>query len=160
MSKPFKRDTELQESSFFHWRYLPRGRRGVSPVDPLALLDLLLLLGLFFFAQSSLVQRPVVPLELPRAPFLAGAPYTDLVVTISRENMIFFQDERTTMAGLRAAFAQAAYKQPDAGLVVEADGKVSYQTLLGVYQMAIEAGIDEVALATGLPQEETWEDAR
>ncbi|MFH0880287.1 MAG: biopolymer transporter ExbD, partial [Lentisphaerota bacterium] len=82
------------------------------------------------------------------SPFYSGVPYEAMVVTISQEGMIFFNDERTALKGLAQAFAQAAHDHPEATLVIEADGRVLHSTLAEIYNMAMGAGIRKVALAT------------
>ena len=85
--------------------------------------------------------------------FLFGFQEVDRAKTtsISQEGMMFFNDERMTMEELGAALAQAAFDQPDASLVIEADGRVPHRTLVQIYNMATAAGIKSVVLATRVP---------
>ncbi len=125
------------------------GRSGAGfwvQYAPLA--DLSLILFLFLLHGSALVLRPGIRLTLPPAPFTEGVPYGSLVVTISQEGMLFFRDERTTLEGLGPAFAQAARDKPGEILIVEADSRITHQTLVEIYNRAMQAGIPEVALAT------------
>ena len=80
--------------------------------------------------------------------FEGGEPYGSLVVTIAQEGMIFFNDERKTLDGLGNAFRQAVHDDPTARVLVEADGRVPHSMLVRIYNMAKEAGIKEVTLAT------------
>lgn len=73
-----------------------------------------------------------------------------MVVTISQEGMIFFNDERMTMDALPAALRRLARTNPGATLLLEADGHVFHDTLIQVYNMAV-AGIEKVTLATRVP---------
>ncbi|MCX6995620.1 MAG: biopolymer transporter ExbD, partial [Kiritimatiellaeota bacterium] len=94
--------------------------------------------------------RPGVTVNLPVAAFTGGAPYGALVVTVSQEGMVFFNDERTTLEGLPSAFAQAAHEQPGATLVIEADSRVTHGTPVALYNMARAAGLQQISLATRL----------
>lgn len=138
----------FENSPYFRWRYLPRRRLLRGLLDPVILADLLLLVGLFLFAHSTFVLKPAVRMNLPESVFAAGTRYGSLVVTLTQENLVFFNDERTTLNGLRSAFAQAAFEDADAVLVVEADGRVPHRTVVSIYNMAIEAGLREVAVVT------------
>ncbi len=131
--------------------YVPRHRCLRDPFHTMAILDVMLI-GLFFFLlQSSFVLQPAVRIRLPEGPFREGVPYSPLVVVVSQEGIVFFHDERTTMEGLPAAFQKAHHERPDTPLLVEADSRVPYSTVMEITRMAQLAGIPEVALATRVP---------
>jgi len=125
-----------------------RRRRGFIDVVPMT--DAVLLLFVFFITQSSFVLQPGIRLELPPSSFQAGADYGSLVVTVSQEGMVFFNDERTTLDGLAPDFSRAAHEEPDSPLVIEADGRVRHSSLVQIYNMAQEAGINVIYLANRL----------
>lgn len=136
-------------------RRFPLGLRPMpARVEPVPLADVVLLLLVFFLLNSSFVIQPAIRMELPAAPLRDGAPYGGMIVTLTQEGMIFFNDQRTTWEGLRSAFARAAHDHPGDPLIVEADGRVSHGTLIRVYRMAMTAGIREVALATAISDDE------
>lgn len=129
-------------------KYRPENRiaRGLVDVGPLV--DVTLLVFLFFMVNSSFVVQPGIVVNLPDSPFAAGAHYSRLVVTISQEGLIFFNDERTTLEGLASSFRQAVHENPDATLIVEADGRVQHNTLVDIYNMAMDVGLEKVVLGT------------
>jgi len=135
---------------YFHSRYQPQRRVRRGLIDAAPLVDVALLVLLFFVVNASFVVQPGVRLNLPAADFDAGAPYDSVVVTVAQEGMIFFNDERTTLEGLPAVFAQATYEDPEAQLIIEADERVQHGTLVEIYNMALETGIRKVTLATRL----------
>lgn len=120
--------------------------RGILDGAPLA--DVVLLVFFFFVIQSPFVLQPGIRISLPTmSSFSDGVGYGGLVVTMTQEGMVFFNDERTTLEGLGAAFRRAVHQDPDAVLLVAADGRVRHETLVRVYEMAKEAGISEVLQA-------------
>lgn len=123
--------------------------RGLLEVAPWV--NVVLLVLMFFIAQSSFVLRPGITVDLPAAPMTDGAGYRSLVVTLGRGNMVFFNDERTTLDGLATRLVDAARRDPDATLVVEADEHVENGALIRLYNMALAAGFPRVVLATRLP---------
>ena len=131
-------------------------RRPRAVFDALPLLDVILLLFLFLLMQSSFVLQPGIRVELPVAPFSDGTPFGELVVILSQEGMVFFNDERTTLEGLGAAFKQAVHEHGQNTLLVEADGRVRHEALITIYNTAREAGIREIILANRTPAPETW----
>ena len=120
--------------------------RGLIDVAPLV--DVALLLFLFFVMHASFVVQPGITVNLPETSFDAGAEYGSMEVMISQEKLVFFNDERTTLQGLASSFAQAHHINPGATLVIEADGRVPHQSIIQIYNMAMQAGITNVSVAT------------
>ena len=129
-------------------RFKGRHRRAVGPIEVTALLNVMLLTGMFLFASARFVLQPGVRVRLPAAPFSDGTPYGSRVLTLTQEGMVFFNDERMAMNRVEAALARTV---GDAPLLIEADEGTSYGTLMDVYALAAEAGIREVVLATRPP---------
>lgn len=129
-------------------RFKGRYRRAVGPIEVAALLNVVLLVGMFHFASSRFVLQPGVRVRLPEAPFLDGAPYGARVLTLSQEGMLFFNDEQMSVDGLGTALAQSAGDAGDSLLLIEADEGTTYGRLMEIYALAVKAGIREVVLAT------------
>ena len=140
--------TITERISYLRRRYRPHARLFKGPIDVVPLVNVVLLFMLFFILQSPFVMQPGITVNLPTASFASGVPYGAMVVMISQEGMMFFNDERTTMDGLAAALSQSVYDHPDMSLVIEADGRVQHNTLVQVYNLATAAGIRNVVLAT------------
>jgi biopolymer transport protein ExbD len=138
----------MAQAALFHRRFRPRCKlfRGRVAVVPLA--DIVLLLLLFLLTGFRFVLQPGFNVELPQAPFSEGAPYGPMVVVLTQEGIVLFNDERTTMEGLESAFGQAVHEHPDASIVVEADHRVQHGAIIRVLNMAAAAGVREVNLAT------------
>jgi biopolymer transport protein ExbD len=129
-------------------RFKGRYRRSVGPIEVAALLNIILLMGLFHFSASRFVLQPGVRVRLPVAPFLDGEVYGARVLTISQEGMLFFNDERLELDRLEDALV---HSRGEAALLIEADEGTPYGTLIEVYALAVKAGIREVVLATRPP---------
>jgi biopolymer transport protein ExbD len=135
-------------TSFLRRRFRPHYRLAAGFLDAVPLINVVLLFFLFFMANSPFVLQPGIIVNLPASPFNSGVPYGSMVVTISQEGMIFFQDDRVTMEGLAEALAREAKERPDSTLLLEADGRVFNDTLVQVYNVAVAVGIEKVVLAT------------
>jgi len=140
--------TDYSHTVFFPRPFRVRRPFMAFPFDALPLLDLALLLVFFFMIQGRFVMRPGIRVDLPAAPFTGGVGYEAMVVTLSQEGLVFFNDERTTLEGLASAFAQAAHQYPGVPLLIEADGRTPNSTIIEVLNMAMRAGIRNAALAT------------
>ena len=132
-------------------RFKGRYRRAVGPIEVTALLNVIVLVGLFHYASSRFVLQPGVRVRLPEAPFTDGAPYGARVLTLAQGGLMFFNDERMTLATLGPALARSGRVAAGSPLLIEADEGTSYGTLMDVYALAAEAGLREVVLATRPP---------
>ena len=132
-------------------RFRGRYRRAVWPIEVTALLNVIVLVGLFHYASSRFVLQPGVRVRLPEAPFTDGAPYGARVLTLAQGGLMFFNDERMTLATLGPALARSGRVAAGSPLLIEADEGTSYGTLMDVYALAAEAGLREVVLATRPP---------
>jgi biopolymer transport protein ExbD len=144
------RDDLYDRVFFFRGNYRPRRVVRRTFTGLVAFADALALLGLFLYAQSAFVLQPGVRVNLPTAPFTDGAAYGSMVVVVSQEGFVFFNDERIPLEGLASAFRQSAHDQENSTLLIEADAKVRQDTLVEIYNMAAEAGIRDVVLASRL----------
>ncbi|MCC5850553.1 MAG: biopolymer transporter ExbD [Verrucomicrobia bacterium] len=147
----------MKHSDIAHYRQLTalkrnftaRSRRFPPIVEPAAMVDVVLLILIFFIFSSTFVTRPGVWLSLPTLEESGeGIPLNAMVVTITQQNMIFFNDRLTTLEDLRPAFERMRFEHPNTPLVIEADDQVSLGTNMQVYQFARQAGIRDVAIAT------------
>ena len=132
-------------------RFKGRYRRAVGPIEVTALLNVVMLVGLFHFASARFVLQPGVRVRLPEAPFADGGPYGARVLTLAQGGLIFFNDERLSLEALGAALARAGNDPAAAPLLIEADAGTPYGTLMEVYALAAQAGLREVVLATRPP---------
>ncbi len=129
-------------------RFKGRYRRAVGPIEVTALLNIILLIGMFHYASSSFVLQPGVRVRLPVAPFTDGVPYGARVLTLSQEGMMFFNDERMSMDRLANALLRVGDEAGNTPLLIEADEGTPYGTLMEVYALAVKSGLREVVLAT------------
>ncbi len=134
--------------SFLRRRYRTRLRYAKGVISAVPLADLVLIILMFLIMNSWYVLKPAVYVNLPEAPFVSGVRAGAMVVTISREGLVFFNDERTTLEGLRRGFARGVDDWPDAPVIIQADQRVDHGAIVRIYNMAMEAGVGEVAIAT------------
>ena len=144
---PNERSPIYQTTLSFRRNLRPRKSvfKGVLDIAPIA--DVALLMLTFFMANSSFVLQPGILVDLPDAEFVAGTAYGDMIVTISQQGFVFFNDEKTTLDGLAEAFARTPGRA-DQTLVIQADRGVSHDTVVRIYDMAQRANIRRVALGT------------
>ncbi len=129
-------------------RFKGRYRRAVGPVEVTALLNVIILVGMFILASQHFVLQPGVRVRLPETPFLDGALYGPRVLTLSQEGMAFFNDEQIELSDLEGHLQRT---DGDFVLLIEADEGTRYGTLMDVYSRAVRSGVRDVVLATRPP---------
>lgn len=120
-----------------------------GPADPAPLVDIVFLLLIFLVLSSPLVLQPGIGvLDLPSSNTRAAASFQGLVVTVTRENLIFFNNQRITIEDLRKSLRTAAHQFPRQELIIKADRQVPHGIVVQVMSLALEAGITAVNWAT------------
>lgn len=134
-----------------HRTFLPRRRTGRGFLTGTIFLDAALLLSAFILATSPFVLKPGIALDLPVASKAGGIRFNDLVLQLSSEGVLFFNDEMVTLDTLEPALRAAVEKRPDSALILEADRSISQETTAAVYDAAAAAGFRQVFIATRHP---------
>jgi biopolymer transport protein ExbD len=118
-------------------------------IDPAPMVDIVFLLLIFLVLSSPFVLQPGFGLvEMPRAAGATSASLQGLVVTISRDNLLFFNAQPTTLERLPEQLRQAARETRSPELILKADRQVGYETIVKLISIALDAGISAVNLAT------------
>lgn len=138
-----------EQQTGLRWRRLqPKYRLSRGPMPVVALVNVALLIMLFMIWGSEIVLRPGMIVQLPVAAFVSGAPCGHRVVTVTQEGQVFFDDDRIPMDRLGPALSRAVQKNGDLSMTIEADARVSYETIVRVMNLAAAAGIRQINLAT------------
>lgn len=138
-----------------HRIFLPRRRTGRGFLTGTVFLDAALLLCAFVLASSHFVLKPGIALELPVASQTDGIQFNDMVLSISREGLFFFNDEQVQPDHLESVLHAAALERPGIALILEADAATSQALAAGVYDAAARAGFRQVFIATRNPAPES-----
>ena len=120
-------------------------------VDPAPLVDVIFLLLLFFLLSSPFVMQSGFGVILPAADVPTASSFQTLVVTVTRENLMFFNTQPTDLAKLQKDLEAAAQHGRSVELVIKADKQVSQGTLVDIMNAAVKAGISSINIATRPP---------
>jgi len=116
-------------------------------IDPAPMVDVVFLLLIFFVLSSSFVLQPGFKVDLQPSDVKTTGVFRGQVVTVTRENLLFYNQQRTTLEGLQKAL-QAAGQQRVQELIIKADKQVPHGTVVQIMTLAVEAGIPSVNIAT------------
>ncbi len=124
--------------------------RGQLDVAPWA--GLFFLLSLFFVLQSSLFFVPGVRIELPTASGaeLGGVTNATVSVMVDRDSRIFYNHQLVVDGNTLKRRLETAVRAAHSGLtlIIQADRRLDLQKLMELKQLATEAGIKEILLAS------------
>ena len=131
-----------------HRTFMPRRRTGRGFLTGVVFLNAALLFSAFVLATSHFVLKPGILLNLPVASQTEGIQFNDMVLSISREGFLFFNDEQVKPADLESVLRSAVQERPGNALILEADASTPQATAASVYDAAARAGFRQVFIAT------------
>jgi biopolymer transport protein ExbD len=140
-SDPHKRSKALRQ---FKTSRKPVGIFTIS----VAFCDASFMVLAFFLVISPFVLQPGINMSLPESPFSGGARFGSMVLSITRGDRFYFNDERLGDDRLPSVLKEAAKESPGMPLIIEADERVSHGTVVEAWNAALAAGIGEVSIAT------------
>ena len=116
-------------------------------VDPAPLVDVVFLLLLFFILSSPFVMQAGFGVDLQQSNQPTITTFQYLVVTVTRDNLIFFNDQPVLVEKLEQSLREAVQKGRGRELIIKADKQVSHGTVTQIMGIALKAGITMVNMA-------------
>lgn len=155
-------EQSLRTVSGLRTRFFPRNRISHGLVSMGPWLDLVLLAILFVLVDSRVALAPGIRVDLPQSTLPDGSRPHLVVVVLSvdgagdgrRREIVFFDDERfrvereDQMLALREAMSSRSRHIENAELLIQSDQRVNHGTVVRLMNLAAEAGIAKVNLAS------------
>lgn len=116
-------------------------------VDAAPLVNVVFLLLLFFVLNSSFVMVPGVQVSLPSSGMPLTANFQSLVVTVARDDLIFFHDQPVSMDKLEQALRESVQQGHGHELIINAGEQVSHGTVIEIMGVANRVGITTINMA-------------
>ncbi len=116
-------------------------------IDPAPMVDIVFLLLIFIALSSPYVVQPGLAIDLTSARPNVNS-FQGVVLTVSRDDLMFFSNQKTNLEGLRSVLERAAAQSRNQTLVIKADRRVSNDTIIQIFSIAREAGFSAVNWAT------------
>ena len=129
-------------------RRATRPLRG--PLDVTAMIDVVLLLLIFFMLNSSFVLQPGIEVTPPRG-LDTGVRDTRYVINITGggEPRIFFNEQLLPIEKLKSQLSRLGRRMDDARVIIRADRDVSHGTVTEVMNLAIQSGLSVIIATQG-----------
>lgn len=121
-------------------------RRVALELTPL--IDVVLMLVIFFMLTTTFVAGTGIKVDLPQGQAVQQPRESDAVITLTQEGRLYYQNERVSLEKLRSALQQTFQQQPGVRLVIKADTQVQHGQVVEVMDMAKIVGIEKLAIAT------------
>jgi biopolymer transport protein ExbD len=138
----------------------PRGGEGGEEADLFVdinitpLTDIFLVLLIIFMVTSSVMasdtaQRAGMKVNLPRgATKEVATSGKDLTVAITTEGKLVLEGQEVAPDTLKARFEEAAKRDPETQVIVQADEQAHHGRVVGVMELAKAAGLRRLAIGT------------
>ncbi len=129
-------DMENEKSPYILWPQL-------TP-----LVDIVLILLIFFSLSSSFIILPGTKIELPISGFAWKKGKEEIHITLTYDNLLFLDNKPINWENLTWELEKKALKFPRAILVIHADKRALHGKVIQIMESAREAGIKKFAIAT------------
>ena len=126
-----------------------RGEKPKATVDMTSLIDLtFLLLGTFIVTLPALEQGVSIMLPRAKTDELPTKDRKANVVTINKDNVIFFKDKPITLDELEKTLSAMAAEDPDVPVLVRGDERLDYGSVMNVVKVVYKCKVRRMALVT------------
>ena len=114
-------------------------------VDIAPMIDVVFQQLIYFMLTSSFVWSPGIRIALPKAATSQNVSASNLVVTLTKDHLIYWGEEIVTLRELRARLKNAGGHKP---ILTRADRHAYVDKLIELWDLCRDAGYQEVHIAT------------
>jgi biopolymer transport protein ExbD len=134
-----------------------RPRKEDARIDTTPLVDMVLLLLIFFMLSTTFIVTPGIKVNLPKASAeKVPREQKEVRLIITEDNRVFLEKKMVTMKELERELRGVAQKNPQTLVVIQADAKALHGKVVEVMDTAKTSGLSRLAIATR-PREEAGE---
>ena len=117
-------------------------------INIVSLIDVVLLMLIFFMLTTSFVATPGLQVKLPKASSEVIKSRERLEVHITKEGQFYLNNNRMSLSELKSALEAKARESKDQVLIIHADEMARHGMVVKVMDMAKRAGLEDLAIAT------------
>ncbi|MFC1897997.1 ExbD/TolR family protein [Candidatus Cloacimonadota bacterium] len=126
---------------------LEKKKRKLS-INITSLIDVVLLLLIFFMLTTSFVEQPGMKLDLPETESSKGERTGELEISVLEDGSIFINGNAITIEELEAQINEIAQTLDDKSLILKADKTVQHGTVVKIMDIARSVGLQKIIIAS------------
>lgn len=130
--------------------FLSENNQDIKPeISIVSLIDVVLLLLVFFMLTTNFVLQSGIEVKLPQAKQAVEKPATELTVTITRKGKLFLNQQPLKLEEFAVALKQRVKETAGNNLlVIRADKRVDHGKVVQIMDLAKGVGIERLAIGT------------
>lgn len=122
--------------------------KPMAEINMIPLIDVMLVLLVIFMVTAPLLTH-AVKVNLPKASSTVDVSQRDSIhLSIDREGRVFWNGEAVVESDWRARMRQAADRDPQPELHINADGDIAYRRVMEVMSDAARAGLTRIGFVS------------
>ncbi len=125
-----------------------RGKRIRIHLDIAPLIDIVLLLLVFFMLTSNFIMQPGIKITLPKAKISKPQEEENIIVFITKDNKIYLNDREISIDELKDALEEKLKTAQKKIVVLKADEKINLGLAVRVMDIAKEAKAENLIIST------------
>lgn len=125
-----------------------RSRRMRIEFNVISIVDIMLVLMIYFLIAGSMEKIEIVPVELPAARSGKVLDEGEIVIVLGRYGEVLMGDDLTDMDGLRAQLPKRIAAQPNIIVSLKTDAEIPAHHAIEVMEMVRAAGGKNISLVT------------
>ena len=115
------------------------------PVDIAPMIDVVFQQLIYFLLTSSFVLSPGIRVALPKAATSRNLSASNLVITLTKDHVLYWEEEVVTLKELRARLGRGGSGKP---VLIRADRHAYVDKLIELWDLCRDTGHQEVHIAT------------
>lgn len=119
---------------------------GLEQINLAPLIDVIFQLLIFFMLSSSFTFQSGIHVKLPKAVTSDTVKDDNTIITITNEDVVYFQGRVVTVKELRTALEEIPDKNRP--LLIKSDRRASMGRIVDIWDLCRELGIERVNIAT------------
>ena len=130
-----------------------RGKKIRIHLDITPLIDIVLLLLVFFMLTANFIMQPGIKITLPQTVTAKPQEEENIIVFITEDNKIFLNDREIDIDELKDALEEELKTAEKKIVILKADEKINLGLAVKVMDIAKEAGTENLVISTQIKDE-------
>ena len=118
-----------------------------SELDMTPMLDVVLIMLIFFIVTTSFVKESGISINTPQAQTASQQQSANIFVAINADGQVWVDHRPVDIRAVRAIVARLHAASPEGSVVIQSDAEATTRNLVAVMDQVRLAGIEKIAIA-------------